>query len=157
VVPYEEIDCEIRYLVKLLNDFPGIRTEFSCAGHTEDEETYVSFRADSQEHVQAVLAALPFMGARSELVANQFRWRAVCVDVTIGGEGKLRYSLQISGRPQHIQRRLVGEVEQSLAYAVASLQAGRLSCSTYGADRTPNTGSCCSPEQYLLSQTSVDP
>jgi hypothetical protein len=46
-IPYEAIDCEIRHLVRLLNAFPGIRTEFSCAGHSEDEETYVRFTADS--------------------------------------------------------------------------------------------------------------
>jgi hypothetical protein len=128
-IPNEEIDCEIRQLVRLLNEFPGIRTEFSCAGHTEDEETYVSFHANSHEDLESVLTALPFTGARSELVANQFRWRTICVDVALSSESKLRYTLRISGRPEYIQRRLVGEVEQSLANVLARLQNGHPPCS----------------------------
>jgi hypothetical protein len=69
-IPYTEIDCEIRTLVRLLNEFPGIRTEFSCAGHADDEEGYITFRAESQESVHAILRALPSPPCRSELVAN---------------------------------------------------------------------------------------
>jgi hypothetical protein len=138
-IPYEEIDCEIRQLVKLLNEFPGIRTEFSCAGHTEDEETYVSFRAESLDRLEAVLAALPFIGARSDIMANQFRWRSICVDVALLSEGGLRHTIRIAGRPEYIQRRLVGEVERSLANSLAHLQEAHPPYSTCVAGHNAGT------------------
>ena len=36
-IPYDEIDPPIRELVRVLNDFPGIRTYTSCGGHPDDE------------------------------------------------------------------------------------------------------------------------
>ena len=33
MIPYHEIDAEVRELVRLLNEVPGIETTDSCFGH----------------------------------------------------------------------------------------------------------------------------
>jgi hypothetical protein len=118
-IPYEEIDCEIRSLVQLLNSFPGIRTEFSCAGHEEDEQAYVTFAAASHTDLKRLLSSLPPLAWRSEIVANHCRWCAAWVEVGLSAGGELRYHLRVAGAPQYMQRRLLGEIERSLVKAVA--------------------------------------
>jgi len=41
-IPYDEMDQEIVELVKKFNEI-GLETEFSCYGHSDNEETYVTF------------------------------------------------------------------------------------------------------------------
>jgi hypothetical protein len=121
-IPYEEIDCEIRHLVRLMNGFPGIRTTGSCAGHgvEADGETEVNFVADSQASAARLLSAMPYWGLRAGFVSNQPQvksiWAMVHPDAAMGG---LLFSLRIGGSPRYAQREAIGDVEQALA---ASLQ-----------------------------------
>lgn len=118
-IPWGAIDAEIRPLVRLLNDRPGLRTLYSCAGHAEGEEAYVTFTACCQGALNALLAALPFHGARSALVANRFEYRTLVVAARIDLNGHLVYDVRVGGNPQYIQRQLLGEVERALAEATS--------------------------------------
>jgi hypothetical protein len=130
-IPYEQIDCEIRRLVWLVNRFPGIETEFSCASHEDcNPEGYVRFVSASQRDVECLLSSLPFIGWRAGVVANQFQWHAIFVDAVLNDEKGLRYTLRFLGHPQHVQRHLIGEIEKALAAAVNQLAVERPSCST---------------------------
>jgi hypothetical protein len=122
-IPYEKIDCEIRPLIRLINEFPGIRTEFSCIGHRDEEDGYITFQADSQESLAILLAALPFLSWRADIVANQFRYRAVWIDVSLHSDQGLRYNLRFSGQPQYMQRQLVGEMESALRTALTGIRS----------------------------------
>jgi hypothetical protein len=116
--PYEQIDCEIRLLVRLINRFPGIRSEYSCAGHKEGDEGYVTFSAESQEALSGLVTALPPLTWSGGLLANRFQWRSITLNVTIAPDGRLRYNLRFAGDPQYVQRRLIGEMEATLAAAL---------------------------------------
>jgi hypothetical protein len=81
IIPYEEIDVEVRRLVQLLNRFPGILTTGSCAGHKLGDEAEVDFIADSQEAVAALLKALPFVGWRAGIVDDKPFTRTIYVSL----------------------------------------------------------------------------
>ncbi len=114
-VPYEDIDPEIRPLVRLLNDIPGISTRWSCAGHDRPCEGYVSFEAASQDALAAMAAALPRMGFRGTLTNNHLEASSIDLIVEVDANRRLRYSLRISGDPPYAQRRALDEVERALS------------------------------------------
>jgi tRNA(Phe) wybutosine-synthesizing methylase Tyw3 len=65
-IPYADIDCEIRTLVALLNEFPDISTVSSCAGHqSPSAEAGIVFKAETKEAAERLLVALrPLLGWR---------------------------------------------------------------------------------------------
>jgi len=138
-IPYEQIDCEIRYLVRLMNRFEGIRTLFSCAGHKETEETYISLSVESQNRLETFLRGLPFLGWHGAVVANQFSWTAIYVNAVLDGDSHLRYDLRISGHPQHAQRLLLGEIERCLTEALAIPEDARLSSPKHASVHSADT------------------
>jgi hypothetical protein len=120
-IPWEELDGEIRPLVALLNAYPGIETQWSCAGHGAEDEAYVSFTAESQDDLRRVLLALPPKvmsagGYCAAIAANQFQWRRLAVTVSLDGD-RVSYALRLTGGPEHMRFRLLEEVERSLREA----------------------------------------
>lgn len=143
-VPYEEIDPEIRRLVRLMNELPGIHTLFSCAGHRGNEETYVSFIAEQQADLGALLRTLPFTGAQTALIANHLEYKTLTVTAGLDLDGLLVYHLGIGGRPRYIQRQLLAEVEERLA-AATTPSATPPSCPTCDSHCMQGTVRTCSP------------
>lgn len=121
-VPYNEIDIEIRYLVWLINQFPGITTTASCVGHDTfpNRGAGITFSVDTQEHLAAFVSALPDLAWRAGFVANQAQWHTLWIDLAMFQDG-LNYSLNIDGYPQYVQRTLVGTVEKALKKALGIL------------------------------------
>jgi hypothetical protein len=113
-VPYEEIDVEVRRLVRLLNQMPGIQTTGSCAGHSLGDEAEIDFVADSQEAVATLLAALPFVGWRGGIRNNFPHTTAVYLNVFPGRNYRPLYKLRIGGSPFYAQRQLLGGIEAAL-------------------------------------------
>ncbi len=113
MIPYEDIDVEVRHLVRLMNQFPGIVTVGSCAGHAEGEETSITFIADSQMLLREMLEALPFWGFRGGFVNNQPQSRVIWITAYPEG-GRIVYDLRIGGTPRHVQRGVLAEVEAAL-------------------------------------------
>jgi Methyltransferase TYW3 len=143
-IPYGEIDCEIRYLVKLINDFPGIRTISTCAGHTPVEaETSITFIANDQSAVSKLFAAMPFWGLRAGFVGSRPRQQIIWASVDILEE-RLVYNLQLGGSPLYVQRQLVGEVEKSLANVLAHPQEKPATYPTYATSHMQGKGQKCS-------------
>jgi len=117
-IPYEDIDCEIRRLVRLVNEFPGIRTWGSCAGHAEGEEAEIDFVAESQESASLLLSSMPFWEWSAGFVNNQPQYKTIWATVRSNGHGTLSYKLRLAGHPLHVQRVLLGEVESALSDAL---------------------------------------
>lgn len=70
-VAYNQIDIEIRYLVWLMNQFPGIRTVSSCAGHVSPSPgAGVEFTVERQADLAALMFALPEVGWRGGFVVG---------------------------------------------------------------------------------------
>lgn len=114
-IPYDEIDIEVRRLVWLMNQLPGIVTLWSCAGHAEDEPSYVTFTAETQEALGEVLCVLPFQNAQMAVVGNRMHYTTLTVAARIDLDGHLVYDLHVGGTPKYVQRQLLGELERALA------------------------------------------
>lgn len=126
-VPYDDINAEIRPLVRLMNRMPGISTLSSCPGHGTGDSAYVAFVAESQQELYALLNALPRTGSRGLLTENRFEHRELWVTAAIQ-QGPLMpsrglvyevgdrplYSLKIGGYPMYAQRRMLAEAEDAL-------------------------------------------
>ena len=75
------VDIDVRRLVSLLNQWPGLRTISSCAGHGKHElgaavtEAYVCFVADTQATVRALIDAIPNWGANATFTGFQIHVR----------------------------------------------------------------------------------
>ncbi len=113
--PYESIDPEVRRLVRLINERPGLHTEWSCAGHALGEEAYVSFTADSQDAVAALLGAMPFVGWNAGFAENRPIAKVIWMTLGRADEGRLRYDLRLGGYPEFARKELICEVEHALA------------------------------------------
>ena len=117
-VPYEAVDIEIRRLVWLMNQLPGIRTISSCSGHAwPSPEAGIVFSCGTQDDLSALIAALPPLGWHGGFIANQSQWDALTITVS-SFEQTVSYSLQIDGYPQHVQRALISKVEKALETAI---------------------------------------
>lgn len=107
MIPYRQIDPEIRRLVRLMNELSGIATFASCADHEPGEEAYVWFSAKGQGAVARLLGRLPFLGTRAGFVEgrpwSQHIW-VTCEAV----RGSVRYALRVSGQPLSSQRECLG-------------------------------------------------
>lgn len=142
-IPYEEIDCEIRRLVRLINAFPGIRTVSSCVGHEPNAETHVTFSAESQEAVVRLLSTLPLFGYRAGFANNHAFWRVVWLTASLSVEGTLDYTLRIGGFPCHVQRETLDEVERALCAATEAFLELHPPCSIGGSFGSEDTTPCC--------------
>jgi hypothetical protein len=134
-IPYEDIDVEVRRLVRLMNGLPGIRTVGSCAGHSVEEAAEISFLADSQDSVMGLLVALPFLGWRGGFDCNRPRWAAVSVDLSLAESG-IVYHLRLAGFPSYAKLELVGAVEGSLAISVRETRPSSTTCASAGSGGT---------------------
>jgi hypothetical protein len=119
-IPYEEIDVEIRRLIRLANRFPGIRTTGSCAGHKPEQEAEIDFVVESQEAVATLLGALPFVGWRGGIANNFPHTKTIYVNVYPRETGCPLYKLRLGASPFYVQRQLIGEVEKALASYLSS-------------------------------------
>jgi len=127
-----------------MNQFDGLHTVSSCAGHEYQTEEHpmtdalgsVAFIVDSQASLTHFLSTLPFIGHRASIIGNQFQAKALSVTATLSNE-QVIYDLQIHGEPFWIQRALIGEIERSLATALSP--AKRLSCPRYDSAYTLGT------------------
>lgn len=160
MIPFDEIDCEIRPLIKLMNAFPGIATEASCAGHGDDDETYVMFRADSQDALKNLVSAMPFLSWQGQMSGNRFHWKSILVDAALNADGQLRFNLRVAGNPKYVQRGAIEEIEKSLMAWVAADSPGlavmearkrRPSCPTHATVHNADIATCCSTTQPLGS------
>lgn len=141
-VLYAEIDLEIRRVVWLLNELPGITTLQSCAGHAESDEAYVTFAAGDQDALSRVLDAMPFLDYQSVLTDRRIEWQCITLSVRLDDERRLVYDLRIKGSPLYVQRRALYAVEVGLLTATG--QSRTLgSCSICASDRTPGTERNC--------------
>ena len=126
-IDYRGLDAEIRPLVEMLNDFPGIRTTDSCAGHHDSDEAYVSFVCRDRDGLALLVKALP-LTRRHNWVGNQPQMQSVSVNTEWGGNS-VRHILRIWGYPQYAQRQMIAEVEERPSIALSCLRPKRLSCS----------------------------
>lgn len=117
MIPYEDIDPEIRGLVKILNDVPGLRTEHSCVGHEIDEEAYVTLIAENQTVVANLLAALPFWGWKASFADNRPISKVIWTTVDLKPNGEVRYTLRLGGFPVYQKKELIVEIERSIREA----------------------------------------
>lgn len=115
VIPYEEIDVEVRRLVRLMNALPGIRSVGSCAGHEPEAEAVVTFKAAELEAVARLARLLPFHGVRPRLVGGRPVVGAIVVTVRHCEELGLVHDLRLSASPDSFRWDLIGEVEANLA------------------------------------------
>jgi hypothetical protein len=111
-IDYDELDDEIVDLVYLMNQFEGIRTTFSCAGHTASGYAtgYVQFRANSLDDLEHLLDHIPHSsyGLGGKPV---YRGSAIAVRY---GEGELQFTLRLGGMNESVQREWIAETETTL-------------------------------------------
>lgn len=112
-IPYEEIDVEIRRLVRLVNAVPGIQSISSCAGHDSDAEAVVSFQATDLDSLRCLVRCLPFQGVRARIWAGSPIVEAIFITTCFAG-GKLTHELRVSGSPGFVKLRVIGQIEESL-------------------------------------------
>jgi hypothetical protein len=115
-IPYEEIDVEIRRLVYLLNQLPGIRTVASCAGHEPGAAIVVSLSVKCPCGIHELARRLPFIGVRGVLIHDQPESASILLMMSTISGG-LAYELRINGYPDHMRWRTLGQVEKSLLEA----------------------------------------
>jgi len=129
-IPWDEIDPEIRPLVRLLNDQPGVKTLHSCAGHEEESMPwrtlgYVSFVVDSLNSLNALIRAI------GKEILNGYQRGFTCSPVRIAAESIFRtarmechelanqggpvFTLNIVGNPLWAQREALHAIEAALS------------------------------------------
>ena len=121
----DEIDIDIRRLVGLLNQRPGIRTISSCAGHAcgrgEIIDAYIYFVADDQATVRALIDVIPNWGTGA--TCTGFCVQVKHVGITLFHPQALPdvpphalvYRLAIAGMPLYHQRAQIHAIEEALA------------------------------------------
>lgn len=122
LVDTSEIDVEIRELVCLINEIPGVRTVASCAGHNDDiwgyVEGYISFTTDNQSSLESLLSSLPrdsnFTSAGNVFEETRRLFYCSCwYDRDIDPQ-QVIYRLTFGGRPVFYQRQLIDELVRGL-------------------------------------------
>ena len=128
-VCYDEIDIDVRRLVALLNQWPGLRTLYSCAGHGQElgagvSEAYVCFTADTQATVRALIDAIPNWGQHATFTGFQIQVRHVGITLFRPTEmfdmppDALVYRLAIAGTPLYHQRAQIQAIEDAVSAVV---------------------------------------
>ena len=120
-IPWGEIEAEIRPLVRLLNDQPGVRTLYSCAGHESGPgyvagAGYVAMHIDTMDNLCALVRKIDIDNALTERRIASFECSELCDDGVV-------FSLNIVGQPLLKQRARLREVERILSRS--SSQASR--------------------------------
>lgn len=115
-IPFQDIDCEIRPLVALLNQVPGVRTTSSCAGHSAPSaEAGIVFLVENQDVLHRLLSMLkPVLGWRGAFESNHPWWHSLWIRADLHEEAVV-YSLKIDGYPLHAQRSLIGLTEAAIS------------------------------------------
>jgi hypothetical protein len=122
---HEEIDIEIRRLVYLLNQWPGIRTLTSCAGHGDElgwgiTEAYVCFTVANQRTLRRLVDAIPNWGSHARFTGYAAMVRHVGVTVESAREMPNLsrkapvYRLVIAGAPLFYQRAQIKAIEDAV-------------------------------------------
>lgn len=115
-IPYDKIDPEIRELVLLMNEIPGIRTVGSCAGHGPPNgyvEGSVIFQANDQG-LPAFIGKLPPLHIPSGgHVAS--RRLALAIRYYPNEPNPFYYVLLFGGFPRARQRTLIQSLVKNLA------------------------------------------
>lgn len=144
-IDYEEIDPLVRGLVEFINLFPGICTVSSCAGHEPMAESYVTFKAETLADLHHLMRALPFIGERSGMWGAKHFHAVIYIMADLDG-----FSLRMAGWPgRYVHRRLIGEMECSLAN---SLSAGTHPlCSNSGIRDSADTSPAASQNRRAAS------
>ncbi len=130
-IPYEDIDVEVRRLVQLINQIPGIKTVESCAGHEPHNQAVIGFAASNQAALCRLLDAMPFLGVESSIWGEVPILRSICLTVEKARNKCLHHKLRITGFPIFAQRQLVMEIERHVTGWLASPRR-HLSCSKCG-------------------------
>lgn len=117
-IPWDDIDAEIRPLIRLLNERPGIVTEWSCAGHGE-EEGYFIVIADSLVAIRSLLILLPKPGYSISMLGyapptvTGSSWHC-SVDTDCPDSHRLRFRIAFYGTPRSERFALVAAMEDAL-------------------------------------------
>ncbi len=125
--------------------FNGIHTVSSCAGHAPMSESYVTFKVETLADLRHVMRALPFIGERSGMWGAKHFHAAIYIMADLDG-----FSLRMAGWPgRYVHRRLIGEIECSLAN---SLSAGTHPlCSNSGIRDSADTSPAASQNRLAAS------
>jgi hypothetical protein len=113
VIPYDEIDLEIRSIVRLLNQREGISSICSCAGHKAGDEAEIGLRIDSEAALSRLFDDLPLVGLRGEFRENRPVVQMVYV-VVESFRGRPLYKIRLAGQPFYAQRELLASLESAL-------------------------------------------
>jgi len=124
---WDEIDVEIRPLVRLLNEQPGIHTLFSCAGHYGDDAVvsgYVTMRIDSLDNLISLVRKIGInvlTGCRQWATGPDYIKRIYLDHASIEcselDEDGVVFTLRIEGYPLRLQRERLGLIEAALSRA----------------------------------------
>lgn len=112
LVDYEKLDDDVVSIVKAMNQFKGIETKFSCAGHNSEGYVrgYVQFRADSLDSLVHFLEHLPHSGFG--LGRRPAYWGSA-VHVRYVNE-ELQFTVRMGGMDKAIQREWLAETAANL-------------------------------------------
>lgn len=111
-VDYNELDDDIVGIVRAMNQFKGIETKFSCAGHNSEGYVtgYVQFRADSLDSLVHFLEHLPHsafgLGRRPAYCGSAVHVRYV--------NEELQFTVRLGGKRKSVQREWLAETATSL-------------------------------------------
>jgi hypothetical protein len=113
-IPWDEIDAEMRPLIRLLNEREGIRTLSCCCGHDADDAGSVAFTAASLEVLSALLLSMPPASTMTGLPRNlRFRqWE--CMATVYTQEKHLTFALIWRGHPETERYAMQREIESAL-------------------------------------------
>jgi len=114
-IPWEEIDVEIRRLVRLMNMVPGIRPIASCAGHDSDSEAVVTFRAANLNAVARLAESMPWLGPKMRFVAGRPMVGVILLTVCRSDHAGPVLDLRLSAWPEIGRWDVVARVEARLA------------------------------------------
>lgn len=114
-IPYEEIDVEIRRLVRLVNAVRGIQSISSCAGHDVEEEAIVSFHASDLIALGELARLLPFHGVRSKFFGGCPVMESIVITTRYSDESGLTHELRIAASPRSAVFQTIARVEGSLS------------------------------------------
>ena len=124
-IPWDKIDPEIRTLVRLLNDVPGIRTTSSCVGHPGEGGAAdrlisgaIGFIVEDQESLRKLLDILDLRTATPQITlrANVYEMRSIRCECGYYSEAdQIMYNLIIAGEPLYAQREMIDLLERRLS------------------------------------------
>ena len=115
-IDYDELDDDIVDIVKAMNQFEGIQTTSSCAGHNSEGYVcgFVRFKANSLDSLVHFLEQLPHSGFG--LGGRPAYWGSA-VHVRYVNE-ELHFTLRMGGMDKAVQREWLAETERELSSSV---------------------------------------